>query len=238
MPKVASRKYARRRRRRRRPYSRRRRYSRVPRPVLSGFPTKKLVKLRYVDTGINLDAPAGGMAYTVYRANSVYDPYQLTGGHQPMGYDQWAEIYNKYTVIGSKCTMIFHPTAASNLTPGRFGLMISSDTAGTSHYTTINNLLESKLVGSNHRMFGPYDSSAISKSSVVKTFSPRRFFGKADVVDGSANTAAVTTNPGNEAYYIPWVASIASGQDPSVATFTVQIDYIVQFSDPKNLDGS
>lgn len=206
-------------------------------PILSGFPSKKLVKLRYVDTGINLDAPSGGMAQVAFRANSVFDPYEPLGGHQPMGFDQWALIYNKYTVLGSRITVKYNPLAVSNSIPGRYGVLMATDTVGTSAFTTINNLLESKLVGKNVKFYGSYDATT-RPSSVSKNFSAKRFFGKVNVVDGSANTATITANPGNEAFFIVWVAAMANAQNPTVATFTVHIDYIVQFSDPAALDGS
>lgn len=218
---------------------RRRRRNNPRRPILSGFPSKKLVKLRYVDTGVNLDAPSAGMAQTIYRANSCFDPYQPTGGHQPMGYDQWSAIYEKYTVLGSKITMKWNPLAVANLTPGRFGILLSTDTVGVTNFSTINSLLESKLIGNAYKTFGPYDSATNNRAcTTTKKFSAKRFFGKVNVVDGSANTALTSTNPGNEAYFIPWVAAIASAQDPEVATFTITIDYIVQFSNPRILDGS
>jgi len=198
-----------------------------------------MVKLRDVDTGLVLDAPSGGIAQDIYRANSVFDPYQPTGGHQPMGFDQWATIYNKYTVVGSRATLKYSPLSITNVTQGRMGILLSSDTAGTASFTSVNNLLESKLVGKNWKEIGSTVTMYSKNDAMVaKNFSAKRFFGKVNVQDGSANTALVTTNPGNEAYYIPWTSCIASGQDPGALNFTITIDYIVIFSDPKNLDGS
>lgn len=225
-------------RRRRRKFTRRRK-ARVRRPILSGFPSRKLVKLRYVDTGLVLDAASGSMAQDIYRANSVFDPYQPIGGHQPMGFDQWALIYNKYTVLGAKMTMEYSPLSTSNVVPGRMGILLSSDTTGVSHYTSINNLLESKLTGSNYKEIGAtINMYSGNRVKVSKTFSAKKFFGKVNVIDGSANSADVTANPGNEAFFIPWVSAIASAQDPGALNFTIRIDYIVMFHDPKNLDGS
>lgn len=239
MPRPRAKKSARRPYRRRRTYRRRRMVSARRYPVLSGFPSRKLVKLRYVDTGVNLDPGVGNIAQVVYRANSVYDPYQTGVGHQPMGFDQWAAIYNKYTVLGAKMTMTFTPLSTSNSIPGRMGILLSSDTAGTSAFTSINNLLESKLVGMNVKTYGLVENIGDKRyATSVKKFSAKKFFGKVNVVDGSANSADVTGNPGNEAYFIPWAAAQANAQDPAVATFTITIDYITLFHDPKNLDGS
>lgn len=244
MPKVPRRNYTRRRRRRRRPYSRRRRYARVRRPILSGFPSRKMVKLRYVDTGLVLDPAGGSIAQDIYRANSILDPYQPVGGHQPLGSDQWSQIYNQYTVVGAKFTMRYANLSITNLTPGRFGVLLSSDTIGTASFTTINNLLESKLVGQNTRVCGTQPYGIGKPPQVVKMFSAKKFFGKVNVIDGSANSGetgdgiVTGTNPGNEAYFIPWCSAQASGQNPGAMNFDIIIDYIVIFHDPKNLDGS
>lgn len=222
-----------------RTYRRRRRQARPRKSLpLSGFPSKKLVKLRYVDTGLILDAGVGLIAQDIYRANSVFDPYQPAGGHQPMGFDQWALIYNKYTVISAKMTMKYATLSVTNLTPGRFGILLSSVTAGTTDFTSINSLLESKLTGMNVKQCGAFTYGTQRQPQVSKSFNAKRFFGKKDVVDGSANSALVNTNPGNEAYFIPWVSAVNNTQNPGAMNFDIYIDYVVQFSDPKTLDGS
>ena len=66
-----------------------------------GFPLKYTCKLRYTDT-IVLDAPSDGTAYHTFRANNIFDPDYSGTGHQPRHFDMLAEIYDNYTVIGSK----------------------------------------------------------------------------------------------------------------------------------------
>jgi len=40
--------------------------------------------------------------YVTFRGNSVYDPYHAVGGHQPLGFDQLAALYQRYNVHGCR----------------------------------------------------------------------------------------------------------------------------------------
>lgn len=61
------------------------------------------VKLTYCENR-TINALGGGVY--VYRGNSINDP-DLTGvGHQAMGHDEWATLYRRYKVTGSKITVI------------------------------------------------------------------------------------------------------------------------------------
>lgn len=207
------------------------------RPVLSGFPTSKMVKLRYIDSDITLDAAAGLTADYVFRANSVFDPDYTGTGHQPMGRDQWSEVYNRYTVLGSKITLYATPIATTNSVPTYFGITLSGETSPLGSYSSINSILESKL-SSGTRLAGSTVSGAIPRSlKLTKTFSAKKFFGVKDVQDGAALSAEVGANPSKDAYFSVWAASV-DGSNPGAMSFRVQIDYIVLYREPKNLDGS
>lgn len=226
-----------------RTYPRRYRKKYIPRRLtLSGFPTSKMVKLRYVADGISLNAGAAITSSHVFRANSVYDPDYSTTGHQPMGFDQWALIYNKYTVVGSKITVKFTPTTTNNITPGYLGVCLGTSPTALSSYTSIDNILESKLVGTNVKTVGQLyfsntNSDTYNFPTVKKHFSAKKFFGVKNIGDGSSYSAITSTNPAQDAYYTVWHAATA-GNDPGQIYVQVMIDYITLFKEPKNLDGS
>jgi len=52
----------------------------------------------------NLGATSSGVEIT-FRANGPQDPLADIGGGQPLYWDQWTAIYNKYTVTSSKITL-------------------------------------------------------------------------------------------------------------------------------------
>lgn len=70
-----------------------------PRIGTSPMPTHKYVQLKYVER-VTVGATTGGIIGTTadFRLNGLFDP-NITGvGHQPMGFDQWATLYNMYKV--------------------------------------------------------------------------------------------------------------------------------------------
>lgn len=71
------------------------------------MPKRKKVILRYADLAQFPAVAAGAMSTLVYRANSVFDPNKSGAGHQPMGFDTWASLYNHYIVTKSeiRCTI-------------------------------------------------------------------------------------------------------------------------------------
>lgn len=223
---------------------RKKRTYRPRRAILSGFPKKKIVKLRYTDSSITLDAASQSTAQHVFRANSVFDPDYTAAGHQPMAFDQWALLYQRYTVLGSKITVRYTPTSASNLTPAYMGCTLGTVTNPLANFTTgvnyVNNILESKQTG-NYQVVGtlyPVQSSKGPRyASITKTFSAKKFFGKVNVQDGNSTSAAITANPSDTAYYSVWMASIDSN-NPAAITVNVSIDYIVMFHEPIAIDGS
>jgi len=75
----------------------------IDRPVSNmrgAFPNRLYAKLRYVDQlTLNADNLTGLTGTEIpYRLNSLFDPYFLTGGHQPLGYDQLTPLYQRYKV--------------------------------------------------------------------------------------------------------------------------------------------
>jgi len=51
-----------------------------------------------------MDASTNATAQHTFRCNNIYDPDATGGGHQPRHFDILAEVYDHYTVLGSKMT--------------------------------------------------------------------------------------------------------------------------------------
>lgn len=207
------------------------------RAVLSGFPKIKTVKLRYVDSNLTLDPGVGIISDHVYKLNDAYDPDSSGSGHQPMSYDSWTQIYRHYTVLGAKITVQAKPSVSGNTIPSCFGITISADSSPVSGFSSIDNLLESKLSTGWKISNVSQAGGTTNYPRVVKYFSANRFFGTRNVQDGAAYGALVTTSPNKLAYASVW-ASGTDSVDGGAFTALVTIDYIVRFSDPKTLDGS
>lgn len=88
--------------RRRRVYRRRKTpmYKR-PDQFRNGVPTKLHTKLNYAESSIMIVTAASSNYFVIQ--SSLYDPYSLAGGHQPLYFDQIAPaLYGNYRVYGFK----------------------------------------------------------------------------------------------------------------------------------------
>lgn len=74
----------------------------------SGLPDRLVTKLRYDNVGL-LTSTTGTVGKQVWRMNSIFDPDLTGGGHQPHYYDQFAVLYDHYTVIKSKIIHVMTP---------------------------------------------------------------------------------------------------------------------------------
>lgn len=207
-------------------YTKRRNYKKLM-YVPSGMPKTTRAKLRYCDT-IQITAIGGTPVQHVFRANSIYDPNYSGTGHQPMGHDTWATMFNHYTVTGSKISIQVIPDS-SNATNGRAGLLLQPGPALP--YTNVNAMIEAKM--GSYRNISHQTGKA---STMVQKFSSKRFFNVQDVKDVGKLGAAFGADPSEEAYFLIWYADQESAT--TSVRVTITIDFIVQFSEPKHLPQS
>lgn len=193
--------------------------------VPNGMPKTGRAKLRYVEFR-SIIAATGSLITVEYRANGLFDPRADTGGHQPMGFDEWAALFNHYVVVGSKCTFVFSPTTDTNMT---CGVYLSS---APSSYTSWIEFNEAKR--GSQRMI----TDAEKTTTVSVNYSAKKFFNITDIKDNFSRLgAAVSADPTEQAHFIGWIQ--ATDLNSSVtAECSVAVDYIVDFSEPKNLTQS
>jgi len=225
-----------------RPSYRRTRRARLPRRSLrrapiGGFPMAKYCRLRYVEH-VTLDPGVDLMQRYSFRANSLFDPNHTGIGHQPAGFDEWMARYNHYTVLGSKCTAQFINPGETHLTPGYAGIILTADETDASSFTSIDNLLESRL-STKFRPAGLVLGNTNSTTILKSTFSAKKFFhiSKATMIGNTNYSGTSGTNPTEGAYFSLCYASI-NGNNPETITIRVTIDYYAVFTEPKILLGS
>lgn len=206
---------------------------------VGGFPDKWMARLRYVET-ITLDAGAGTYAVNAFRSNGLYDPNQTGTGHQPSNFDRLSAIYDRYTVLGSKCTVYPVQIAGSNTAvPAVLILHVSEDgtSVATAHASGgIDNILEQPRL----RNSISYVTAINGAKEVVlrKTFSTKKFFGLRDVGAMRPYSADVTGLPDEGAFFEVAAVSPDDTVNPSSITVRVVIDYIALFTEPKIADAS
>lgn len=189
-------------------------------PLEWGFPNSIITKLRYCDV-LGLSSGTGAVNSTIFRANGIYDPDYTNAGHQPMWRDNYAAIYDFYTVLGSKITVTFHSRSATN---GLIVGIIGSDSSSLS--STLNTLLEQN--NSVHSITGSVNSQPIQ---LEMTYSPMENLG-ADVKNEDAAMTAVGSDPsaGEGVYYYGVYVSTEDGASTAVCSIVVEIEYTVKFT--------
>lgn len=211
---------------------RKRKYIAKPSMIIGGFPKTQMVRLRYCQE-VTLDAVANGIAQHQFRCNSVYDPDYTGVGHQPMNFDIWSSVYDHYTVIRSRCKATPIIDTTTQVLPGYFGVMLTSDVGGTSTLANVTSIFENKLtsgkwvISGNVTRTGQYPSI----SGVNSYFNSKKMFGVKDPQDGAAYGAVVTNNPNKDAYFCVYQASMG-GSNPGAMSVLVEIEYDVLFDEP------
>jgi len=219
-----------------RPVRRVKRYRRRKFPMyrkklgLSTMPRTHLAKLKYFDQ-ITIDAPPGGIpGRYVFRCNSAYDPDYSGLGHQPMGFDQYMNMYSRYRVIGSKisCTFVANDTTSA----------ASSALCGILKTTIPTAVLNSAgLIENDKCVYRTIQLGETSKPISLK-YSTKKAQGLKNIMDNFEISGTVNSSPIIEDYFHVWVAPVNANQDPQTVSCQIHLEYLVIFSDPVQLGQS
>lgn len=193
----------------------------------SGIPTIRRASLRYCDEV--LITSTGGLLNTnqKFLANGLFDCNVALGGHQPMGFDTWASLYNRYVVLGSKIRCEVALTDVGNDGGMYAGIFLDDDSSVT--YGSLTGLVEARK--GNHVTCTNQRAPQYTSSK----YSARAFHNITDIKDNMYTIGApVTADPTDKAYYVIWGESIKTAQSNSYTALVI-IDYIVEFSEPKDL---
>lgn len=208
----------------------RRRRRRVPRLRL-GFPSTKLVKLRYC-APLNLDASAGSIGTHTYRMNSIHDPDYSGIGHECRFKDQWAQIYGRYCVLGAKVTVSILSPAAPVSAGQKIGIQMSgTDTGLTFPNTDITALLEAPMIRARMRTVHTNPSRTKPLSHY---WSFKKTMGRLNPTDDVVSST-MTSSPSHAAYCVVFAGSAGVNdlENPPLLNCIVTIDYIVRLFEPK-----
>lgn len=86
-------------------------------------PTGIEVTLSYAST-VSITTTAGVNDAYVFSGNSLFDPNVTGTGSQPLGFDQWTAIYNRYIVYGSQATLEVLSTDTSTIQKQNFKVVL------------------------------------------------------------------------------------------------------------------
>lgn len=204
--------------------------AKVPRTILqSPFYGTQKVTHKYVEFNNQLNPGiAYAPGYVVFSANGMYDPYVAVGGHQPMGYDQMAAMYHKYTVINSQIRVTFSNQTSTN---NRYIIGVC--------VTRANTLLDRYQYTEGHCSWDVLGSGSVdgSPKTLYLSTSPGAFYSKKNILSEDDLAGTATSQPASE-YYFHVFAMDEGTADPPAITATVEIAYTAVWHEPKQLSSS
>lgn len=226
-------------------YGKRKRFARLYRNALTGASQKATL---IYNTVIVLDPKPdvlGSTGSNTYQfcANSLYDPDQTSTGHQPMYFDNYMSVYEKYRVNFAviTVTVINHSVntaIADDLTNTAlsqpnyaYKLFIASDvSAGTSEFPGfMNNMIEESSPQVKWRFIAPSLNGKLPK--LKHSASPhqlaRRPF-KDDSLEGN-----IGSGPLQPCWFYVGITSADGVTDPPTVSLNVHIKYYAEFYDRK-----
>lgn len=188
--------------------------------LVSGFPKTRRVAMRYV-TSKELTSSSGTLVNHNFRANGTFDPDVSGIGHQPMGFDIWTPLYNHMIVLSSKISVKVLTRGGQTSIAGIF---LNDDSVMP--YTTFEGYLEAKR--GVQQTITPGFPNRMST-----TFSAKRFFNVTDLKDNFGRLGSnVGLNPTEQAVFSVYYQDLTGATN--TCTFITTIDYIVEYSEPKD----
>ena len=229
----------------------------VPRSKL-GFPTSMSTTVRYTQRLDVAPTSLDTLTFT-FAANDIFDPDVTGGGHQPRGSQEYAVIYDTFTVTSSRVLVnwMFEGYGGPSTVSSTGALQSRSEDSTTSPAVSpvICGIFKSnKGYGGSIKVADQMEQdrttwtvmntqSSTKSTSASSDFS--EFFGKQDLIaaDGYSGTTGgslVGSSPSEKVFYHIWAARGSDDYPDGVCKTTayVTIEYKVTYTSPKKLDAS
>jgi len=200
-----------------------------------GLPDRLYVRLTYREQ-LNWTTASGALADNVYRGNSCFDPDLTGAGGQPLGFDQWANFYYSYTVLGSRIEVTSQVNSGGCATQ-RHGVTPDnlSNVYGAAEQERAEEQPYTKAVTP---LMGAGGTSCAGSSVIKAYMSTAKMIGvvrpAVQIEDGYG--ALVSANPSNTWFWHVW-NYVPTGETQSLVQ-NVRITYYVVFETRTRLDVS
>lgn len=191
-----------------------------------GLAPKTVVKMRYCDQKV-LVSTSGTVATQVYRCNSIFDPDYTGVGHQPIGHDEWNQMYNNYKVTKAKLTI-----QATNTGSAPVVLSINRGDSTTGSTGAMSAICEQpytkwmQLGGS---------SGGLSEKKLQMGFVASKQW--PNLKEDDTLRPPFGADPGEGAYFVVQLQATDASSSASIPVF-VTIDYTVELTSPTILTQS
>jgi hypothetical protein len=203
--------------------SKRVKYANVPTVVKPGT----IVKMKYTDL-ITLSNFAVGQDYHTFRAASIFDPDLTGSGHQPLGHDQWAQLYQRYRVLGCKMKVTFI-NQSSTITEAEHVGMCVAETSGLALARDMAEQTKTR-----QSLIGPTGNQSWTGTLYVDL---ARFEGDPGAKYDKDYSADMGTNPVRDIFFYIWAQDL-NADDSVEVTALVELEYTVRLYDRIDLTRS
>lgn len=224
----------------------------VPKNRLN-FPQSMKTTLRYTER-IEFTPASTSVQQFRFMGNGVYDPNVTGTGHQPRGFDQFMEVYQKFTVVASQCTVQYMyegydgpslKAAAGNLTQNR------SSTDNVPALTPIacglHKGMEALSAGTysqqmekDRTQWGYITGSGGEVCTLIGKGSTKEMFGKHYAIGAEGYTGDASSDPDQAWFWECWAGRVSDDypQEQVKVIGNVILQYDVVFTEPKTLSES
>lgn len=191
-----------------------------------GFPKKALVTHKYRDV-IGLTTNTGIVASYQFSTNGMFDPNVTGVGHQPLYFDQFADLYDHYTVIASKITFKLIPVTFSTNTPLKVAFFVNDDTNTIA--SSVENVSEQTL-GSRIQLLPP--TGNIPAVGTLK-WSAKKTYGKGVLANNSLQGSG-SSSPSEQSYFQIMIQA-ADGASTIACYVDYEVEYIAVWKELKDV---
>lgn len=203
-------------------------------------------KLRYVDTK-EIGHHQTSAAHT-YRINSIYDTQYDLGGHQPAFHDQWKTLYSNYRVLAVEWKCTFTPKRTGQYLTIPSGAPFCDETHHNQNHNAgivfaelgekVNRVFTSAAQKNFVRETGRTQRNLYYRQTGVAPYRSYNLKGKTTMKrlyknpDAWEVSTAFGSNP-IDVLYIHFGTLSKDGTDLTGYKIDIQMDFIVEFTDPK-----
>lgn len=189
-----------------------------------GFPKQMKMTHRYFDNQAIITSVPGTIGFIPFRANGMFDPYALLGGHQPYYFDQMSALYNHWVVIGSRIKVKFVPGSDWGR-PMMIGLTLQDDTTAFTSFEQIAEYSQNKHGLMSELITEPY--------IITLNYSAKKVFGGSILANDNLRGSA-SADPTEQSIFGVYAqpTDLAANQTVNIQ---VDIEYIAVWTELKEV---
>lgn len=224
----------------------------VPRNRLN-FPQSMKTRLRYTER-FEFTPTSTSVQQQRFMGNGIYDPNVTGTGHQPRGFDEFMNVYQKFTVVASQCTVQFmyegydgpslidatghltqNRSSSDNvpaLTPVACGLHKGHEALAAGTYV--------QQMEKDRTQWGFVTGAGGEVCTLIGKGSTKEMFGKEFVIGAEGYIGDDNSDPDQAWFWEVWAGRISDDypQEQVKVVCNAILQYDVVFTEPKTLSES